>query len=220
MCDIDFPTRTIKIYNVFKDSTESYTAEVQITLERIRNPFSNFDLVPFLIKTFDDKKEEIPIDELSYTPLTQCDWPCKRCSADKSYCFKCWEDSLDFALPFLNTVNQATSTCSDKCFDGFTTDGKGDKVCERCGVSCATCQDIGSVGDKNECLECADGYNFRLGQKCVERCPLGTYTAGSRCLPCDSTCLSCKDSADFCTACDGASAFNFLFENKCRDTCP
>ena len=76
------------------------------------------------------------------------------------------------------------------------------------------------MGDKEQCIECADGYNFRMGDECVSSCPMGTYESGQLCLPCDSHCQSCIGESDFCTSCSPNGSFNFLFGNSCLDSCP
>ena len=68
-CVIDFETKTIKIYNIFK-AQDQYFAPISIQLEKITNPKSNLVLGPFIVKTFDDFAEEFPIDKLEYEPLT------------------------------------------------------------------------------------------------------------------------------------------------------
>ena len=118
-------------------------------------------------------------------------------------------------------TGETTSVCGTSCESGWTTNGDKNKMCERCDISCETCQDKGIVGDRSTCLTCAAGYDLRLGQQCVDRCPLGTYQSGARCLPCDSTCLTCDGQADFCTSCSASGSFNYLFNNKClEDSCP
>ena len=114
-----------------------------------------------------------------------------------------------------------TSVCAEECASGWTTDGNQNSICSRCDVSCKTCQDKGRNGDRYECLECAAGYDLRLGQKCVTSCPIGTFQSGSRCIECDSTCLTCSGQADFCTSCSSTGTFNFLHQNKClENSCP
>ena len=57
-CVIDFDARYIKIFNVFEriqDGLDAYGAPVTITLEELKNPSSNLNLDPFVIKTFDDE---------------------------------------------------------------------------------------------------------------------------------------------------------------------
>ena len=90
-CVIDYENKIIKIYNVFVDS-DNYQSPIKIQLEKITNPVDNRSLIPFVVRTYDDQAEEFPIDKLEYVPLTQCNFPCKRCSSDKDYCYSCWKD--------------------------------------------------------------------------------------------------------------------------------
>ena len=78
-CAIDFATKEIKILTIFKES-DNYAAPITVTLEKLRNPVSNKGLKPFVIRTYDDQAQQYPIDILEYPPLTQCEYPCKRCS--------------------------------------------------------------------------------------------------------------------------------------------
>lgn len=119
---------------IFKES-DKYQAPITITIEKIRNPVSNKDLKPFLIQTFDDQTNNYPIDQLEYAPLTQCNYPCKRCGKDKDYCYSCWQDDIN---SFLMTAD-TTSICSDKCHDGWTSNGNTNQICQQCDISCATC---------------------------------------------------------------------------------
>lgn len=157
-CVIDFENKTIKIYNVFKGD-DQYLSPIQIILEKITNPVTNLDLIPFVIKTFDDFNEEYPIDRLEYVPLTQCNFPCKRCATDKDYCYSCWKDLDETFL----MATEVAATCKQSCDLGSTTNGNKDKICQSCDVTCNTCQDRGDEGDKSRCKECAEGYNFRFG---------------------------------------------------------
>ena len=154
---IDNKFRKIKILTIFK-AADNYSAPITITLEKIRNPLTNKDLLPFVIQTFDDQASRYPIDKLEYVPLTQCNYPCKRCSRDKDYCYSCWQEDTS---PFLMT-GETTSVCGDSCDSGWTTNGDKNKICETCDVSCVTCQDKGMIGDRSQCLECATGYDLRL----------------------------------------------------------
>lgn len=218
MCAVDFKSRKITINGAFKDQSIPYSAVIKITLEKIRNPIRNDNLIPFALKTFDDANEQFPIDRLDFVPNMPCTWPCRRCSVDKNYCFSCWQDQGD-TISFLMTTETA-STCKNKCDDGWTTDGNPGKVCQRCDSSCKTCVDEGNKGDKNECTLCAPGFELRLGRKCVERCPYGTFREGFTCKPCAENCETCDGKANFCTSCKSLGTFNFFFENKCYEGCP
>lgn len=116
-CAIDFDARTVTITDVFKDQ---YTASITVTLDTLRNPFTNRGLLPFVVKTFDDAGQVFAIDKLEYTPLTVCHWPCKGCGSDKDFCFSCWENEVGFT--FLMT-QETESTCKGRCDDGWTTNG-------------------------------------------------------------------------------------------------
>lgn len=89
-CAIDFKKRSIEIFNVFK-GVDQFFSPVSITLDKITNPVTNIGLRPFKLRTYDDMEKKFAVDTLDYTPLTQCNWPCERCGADKDYCYKCWD---------------------------------------------------------------------------------------------------------------------------------
>jgi hypothetical protein len=76
--------------------------------------------------------------------------------------------------------------------------------CYACGVSsleCSVCQAGYSLGNGSLCAfsSCPDGFVFdQLSSGCV--CSVGTYQAGSSCLPCaDSRCQNCT--AALCFSC-------------------
>lgn len=147
---IDFDARLVTIFNVFeriRDDLENYEAPITITLEKLKNPATNLGLDPFVIRTFDDEQQVFPIDKLEFLPLTQCNFPCQRCSTDKDYCYTCWRDGSS-ALRFLMT-EETTSTCKESCDDGWTTNGNPNQICSKCATNCKTCADNGIEGDMN-----------------------------------------------------------------------
>ena len=80
--------------------------------------------------------------------------------------------------------------------------------------------DNGIKGDRFECVECAEGYDFRIGNKCVQECPIGYYQDGINCYSCDSSCRSCSGTPDNCTSCKSQGSLPFLLGNKCIPECP
>lgn len=89
-------------------------------------------------------------------------------------------------------------------------------------MPCATCKD----DDQNYCLTCYPPKLYYEG-KCLDECDPGTFESdpGISCSICSPECSECKNSADFCTACDPDNG-TYLFVNKetsgstCVDVCP
>ena len=150
----------ITIRDVFTSATGEYRAPITITLDKIRNPVSNKDLVPFELRTYDDPDKVYPIDMLDFIPNTPCEFPCLKCSSDRSYCYSCWQSD---PMSFLMTTD-TFSTCKEECDSGYTRNGNANNICRECDVSCSTCIDEGQDGDMMECITCAAGYNLRIGR--------------------------------------------------------
>lgn len=55
----------------------------------------------------------------------------------------------------------STSTCKQRCDDGYTTNGDTNKICTPCDVSCKTCADSGATGDRYKCLTCSANYKYK-----------------------------------------------------------
>lgn len=114
-----------------------------MTLSEVKNPRTNQLLEPISIYTYEDPDMEYVVDFVGAYPLLECNYPCERCSPDKSYCYKCWEDD---PLNFLMTTEEF-STCKEECDLGYTTNGDERLQCIKCDDSCASCPDDGFVGD-------------------------------------------------------------------------
>lgn len=159
------------------------------------NPKDPRVLNGFIINTYDDVSQNVQIDVLIdkiLLPAYACNYTCATCSAtNKSDCYSCWSDiGLSYLMKYSNF-----GTCILKCPDGFTSNGdKTTRACVPCDMSCGTCADTGVVGDKNKCLTCAAGYNFRStsDSKCLTSCNTNGYyqvdakTCGSCAFPCKS----------------------------------
>ena len=93
--------------------------------------------------TYDDENQEFIIDLVEPLPLLECNYPCYRCSADKDYCYECWDDDpMNYLMRY-----ELKSTCQSSCDFGFTSNGDPDLVCIKCDDSCSSCLDNGNVGD-------------------------------------------------------------------------
>ena len=79
-------------------------------------------------------------NDLLIHPKLKCDFPCKNCVGpndnERDFCTKCYTpddgESFVFLMPELGI-------CQAGCSDGFSSDGKEDKVCEQCATGCKTC---------------------------------------------------------------------------------
>ena len=184
----------------------------------LRNPETNIDLKKFKLRTYDDADKIYAVDMLDYNPLTICNWPCEKCSADKDFCIKCW-DRPDVLERYLTTTT-TYATCDTECHAGYTTDGDPELRCTACDSPCGTCADTGVKGDKYKCLTCADGYPLRMGDTCVPECPPGTFQQGNECIICADKCLTCEGNKNTCTSCRQGTTLAYLLNNDCLDSCP
>ncbi|ESU39973.1 Variant-specific surface protein, partial [Giardia duodenalis] len=93
------------------------------------------------------------------------------------------------ACPSCADKNCADCTGGDgackACKEGYRLSGG---ACEQCTVAnCKVC-----AGSKDVCDECAQGTVLSPSKlACSATCPVGSYTSGAQCLPCDASCASC-----------------------------
>ncbi|KXN91956.1 Extracellular matrix protein FRAS1 [Leucoagaricus sp. SymC.cos] len=124
-------------------------------------------------------------------------------------------------------------------FDGNCVGTNGDGVCEgttgmvgnnlkgecdSCPSKCTSCKipgfSVASTIDQLQCTGCLSGFVLSQG-KCVDSCPAGTFLSPQdnlNCIPCDSSCSTCSDSAPFCLTCSGSG--QLAFNGKCVSSCP
>ncbi|KAL4468534.1 hypothetical protein ABPG74_005037 [Tetrahymena malaccensis] len=155
---------------------------------------------------------------------------CKQC--EQNYILKnnecqpiCDESCLTCSSP--KNPNSCL-TCSEGQYLNITTN-----KCMVCGVDCAQC-----LGSADNCTACKDGKTLK-NKKCIKNevnkvktchescltctqdsdpnacssCPQKYFlTHQQTCLPCQSPCLECKDSANICTSCLESYS---LEESKC-----
>ena len=164
--------------------------------------------------------------ERTYWPNSlnrQCDDcipPCKECS-DIKRCISC-VNSL-----FLSPDLTMEDNCLTVCPNGHYANSDNNK-CDSCKKGCKLCSSI------NICKSCDETFNY-LEQKheCLAICPDRYYslkklisasnleiTESMRtCEKCQTGCLTCKDTSDFCTSCE-IGLFRLEKENKCFNNCP
>ena len=89
-----------------------------------------------------------------------------------------------------------------------------------CSYPCRTCLKD-SPYKCTSCFEEEGGLPFLQLDTCVSQCNFGRYydLNTKKCLPCDSKCLSCVDSATKCLSCKEGK-WPFLNGNDCVTTCP
>ncbi|EET02150.1 VSP [Giardia duodenalis ATCC 50581] len=93
------------------------------------------------------------------------------------------------ACPSCADKNCADCTGGDgackACKEGYRLSGG---ACEQCTVaSCKAC-----AGSKDVCEECMQDTVLSPSKlACSATCPVGSYTSGAQCLPCDASCASC-----------------------------
>ena len=100
--------------------------------------------------------------------------------------------------------------------------------CGNCDVKCKTCKPPGDF-----CTSCGPTKYISFGEcedkcpapllgytaesTCIAKCPEGTWVNEFFCTDCDPTCKTCSESGSICDTC---AENEFLYEDKCRSTCP
>ncbi|KAF5349643.1 hypothetical protein D9756_008985 [Leucocoprinus leucothites] len=171
---------------------------------------------------------------------TQCKQGFSINSADNTKC-----DFVKQPTPAGQTCSGATSNDCILCapgsllFNGNCVSTNGDGVCQgttgllannnkgecdACPSKCTSCKipgfSVASTFDQLQCSGCLPGFFLSQG-KCVESCPAGTLPSPQdnlNCIPCDSSCGTCTDAADFCLTCSGSG--QLAFNGKCVSSCP
>lgn len=235
-CVVNPNSQTITITDVFKDITGYYSGEVQVKLEKVKNPVNNKPGNGFVIQTYWDGGQIYIMDKLNdfiLRPKFECSYPCNTCDPAKpDICLSCWPgpDNPEFLMTFPN----GTITCRPTCELGYTTNGHPQKHCEKCDISCATCKDNGEVGDKAKCIDCAADHPFRvaLTDTCLKECAFNMYqSTPESCALCQSPCEGCFGNEANCTSCPATSSTPFLYiqpktpgedqkPGQCLDGCP
>jgi len=124
-----------------------------------------------------------------------CSLGCEQCTDSKS-CEVC-EKGLLLHL----------GECVGKCPGGFT---EVDKHCVRCEQDdCLKCVE----GEPKHCLLCNKSFLSR--QRCVKKCPRGTFPSNGRCDTCDKKCDKCTSKTN-CVQCKREFVNN---NGKCESNC-
>lgn len=219
---------TIKIRDGFTRSKNSYSGQVQIEF-RARNPLDNEDedeSIKLEIYDADDFEYLVDVISGSLNPLFKCAWPCATCSvSDETSCESCHQGLNEPNwLQYDRFSNKGS--CKTKCEAGYTYDRYGgDRICEPCDKSCATCRPGHDVyKDKQTCTSCARDYPYSWPEanKCfqlIDGCAEGSYEAASYfCRSCPAPCTKCQSEA-VCERCDPLSDAPLLQNGVCVDTC-
>ena len=159
----------------------------------------------------------------------QCDSNCSTCNGIGS--FNCLSCTSQYYLQ--------DSNCVPQCGTNYYVVLSPVKLCLRCSYSCKTCLKYGDT----QCLSCNETQYLSILDTlnkvgiCYQSCPLPlvndatTYTCQTgcqlgeyldstqnECMPCDTTCLTCKGSnPNDCLSC---SSTLFLLDNECLTSCP
>ena len=156
-----------------------------------------------------------------------CSSPCVTCSNSSSACASCTG---------ANFLSGTSCVEAKNCPDG--TYAK-DNICQACDNTCKTCVDTAT-----KCLSCKTntflynnlcpsscptGFTLYGGTTCCPNsctactdintcsaCAAGFYLSGTSCLPCNSNCKTCVDTATKCLSCHSPQ---LLEVNKCLDSC-
>ena len=134
---------------------------------------------------------------LSSFQCLPCDSNIKTCSQSAINCTSCQIESFFFLI-----CSQTPWTCSSTCPDGYYGE-MSTFTCNPCNPSCLTCNGLTSLN----CLNCQPG----------------NFLSSSQCLPCDSICKTCINSANNCTSCPTESVIYLISTQTpwtCSSTCP
>ena len=144
----------------------------------------------------------------------------------RKYCEKCDETCNECLGPGPNSCKSCDyylfqQTCYTSCPDSTFAFGS---TCEYCDISCRKCE------NSQNCILCAEGFNYRLNKKCVkqcpkfslydkctEYCPFGYLDVGTDCVACQGNCTTCEGDLEKCTSCPSDLVLN---EGKCVEKCP
>ncbi|KAL2092601.1 hypothetical protein ACEWY4_012399 [Coilia grayii] len=138
-----------------------------------------------------------------------CHHGCRTCKGPAhDDCDSCEED-MQLDKGQCVRVNAIVTCASDQFLNG-----KG--KCLPCYSDCSTC----SGPDADQCDTCDSGRFLSPDQRCVKRCPAGSFGNESswRCEECVAGCMQC-DNAHSCQHCQSSPAKLYLEEGRCVPQC-
>ncbi|CAK80488.1 unnamed protein product (macronuclear) [Paramecium tetraurelia] len=139
-------------------------------------------------------------DDGSNSTCQKCHYSCSQCSSISTKC-----DTCSLTSNRILNLQMFTCNCSDSYYD------VGVETCAKCHYSCFTCNQSGY----QFCQSCVDkSTSFRVFNQGVCQCLPGYYDDGlsPNCNKCQSSCLTCQNTADYCTSCE---ATRYLEGNTC-----
>jgi hypothetical protein len=165
ICNVNQESRTITITDIFSEvSANGFSDQVSMEFGGMKNPKNNKDeRNGFIIMTYEDPRQTFTMDKLDdylMMPRFECEYPCKECDyagGRRNFCTSCWPSSGTDPGYLMQDKGQ----CLPRCDMNYTSDGKKNKICERCDDSCNGCHDNGEIGDKKSCIECSPEYVYR-----------------------------------------------------------
>lgn len=105
-----------------------------------------------------------------------CSEECQTCKGESTFCVTCDKKS-DFP-------NFLKNSCVLDCPSGLAKGGK----CMNCTSPCNTC-----TKSAKKCTTCIDDF-LLASNKCLTKCPVGTYKSGVECKECpDKSCSECNE---------------------------
>ncbi|KAL4508874.1 hypothetical protein ABPG73_006260 [Tetrahymena malaccensis] len=146
----------------------------------------------------------------------QCNPVCSKCIGPSYY------DCLVCSSNYYYQVS--SQMCVTQCQSNeflFVNSALGQKECHICDSSCLTCQGP----NKTDCQTCQNNYYLdSVSKLCVAQCQSNQYQSNNpstgqiMCMPCDSTCLTCKGlGQDQCITCIQGQ---FFYQGYCVAACP
>ncbi|KAL4512432.1 hypothetical protein ABPG72_005434 [Tetrahymena utriculariae] len=132
-----------------------------------------------------------------------CFSPCDTCSGGPSNCTSCQSPYYVY-----------NGSCVNAPCPNGTYQIDANRSCNSCPKGCLACTSL------SKCTVCdnAQGYTVLYNNQCLTQCPQDKpFQTSSGCEACDSSCLTCKNSIDYCTSCSGSL---YLYSGKCVSSCP
>ncbi|KAL4503462.1 hypothetical protein ABPG73_017205 [Tetrahymena malaccensis] len=132
-----------------------------------------------------------------------CFAPCDTCSGGPSNCTSCQSPYYVYNGGCVNAPCPNGSYQIDS-----------NRSCNNCPKGCLACSSL------SKCTVCdnSQGYTVLYNNQCLQQCPQDKpFQTSSGCEACDSSCLTCKNSIDYCTSCSGSL---YLYSGKCVSSCP
>ncbi|EAR89451.2 EGF-like domain protein (macronuclear) [Tetrahymena thermophila SB210] len=144
-----------------------------------------------------------------------CNSSCLSCVNNAYYCTSCYKDK------FLQMISgQNFGICQSTCNTGYF-QNQQTNTCDSCSSNCNQCF------NSQQCTSCQSGFTLLIASSSQSQCvQQGTSVDGyyfdktsQQYLKCSNSCLTCKDSSQFCTSCQPSLLLD-IQGGLCLSKCP